>query len=66
MILQSRTVLCHSIKLYTCIQSKYFYSMILQSCTKYLEQNRVTSKTGQEKKSLVSVFECFLTAIGKA
>ena len=36
-----------------------------QSRTKYLQQNGVISKTGQEKKSLVSLFACFLTAIGK-
>ena len=30
-----------------------------------LEQNGVSSKSGQENKSLVCVFACFLTAICK-
>ena len=29
------------------------------------DQSRKNSKTGQEKKSLISTFACFLTAIAK-
>ena len=38
--------------------------MDLQSRTKYLEQNGVIGVTGQENKSLVAVFVCFLTRLG--
>ena len=48
--------------------SKHNYSMALQFIDKFCLQSRKTgfSKTGQEKKSLVSVFASFLTAICKA
>ena len=37
----------------------YEVNEVLQSRTKYLEQNRDSSKIGQEKKSLIFSFACF-------
>ena len=45
-------------------EEKVKKKLLLQPRTKYLEQNRVIKKEkfGQEKKRLVYVFACFLTA----
>ena len=39
--------------------------MKLQSRTKYVEQNGTIQENWTGEKKLVSVFACFLTAIGK-
>ena len=41
-----------------------FKSNFLQSWTKYLEQSKEIQKTGQDFKNIISIFACFLTAIG--
>ena len=47
------------------VMSEVSCNLILQSSAKYLEQNRETEKAGQEKKSLISTFVCFVTVIDK-
>ena len=37
----------------------------LQPWAQYLEQNRESRKTREEKKSLISTFACFLTTMAK-
>ena len=47
------------------IKDKERYFSNLQSWAKYLKKIEKSSKTGKEKKSLISTFACFLTAIAK-
>ena len=43
----------------------YLAASYLQSWTKYWGKIEKSSKTGSDKKSLVSTFACFLTATAK-
>ena len=59
----------YSIKTKRKIISKYHLhsssGTTYKSYAKYLEQIEKSSKTGQDKKSLMSTFACFLTATAK-
>ena len=43
----------------------YMFELVYNPGQNIWNKMQQSSKTGQEKKSLVSIFACFLTAIGK-